>query len=130
MGTVKGVGCVEIYGYWRHWPCVFPQHGPGRKHDRAIVLVPWQERIVAAYPRQLLRGLVHSDGCRVMNRVWNGKYAYPRYFFTNNSDDILQVFRDACGAVGVPLRNSKWNTISVARRDGVAMLDRFIGPKA
>ena len=129
-GTVKKVGCVAIYAYWKHWPCLFPQHGPGRKHDRPIVLAPWQLLIVGAYPRQLLRGLIHSDGCRCINRVWNGKYAYPRYFFTNNSDDILQIFRRACDMVGVRHRNSKPNTISIAKRQDVAALDSFIGAKA
>jgi hypothetical protein len=65
-----------------------------------------------------------------MNRVWRGRYAYPRYFFTNTSADILQIFRDACDVIGVPYRNSKWNTVSIARREGVAALDSFIGPKA
>jgi hypothetical protein len=109
-GAVSAVvrdGRADINAYWRHWPCVFPQHGAGKKHDRRIELVSWQRAIVDAYPRQLLRGLVHSDGCRVMNRVWKGRYAYPRYFFTNSSDDILQIFRDACEAIGVAHRNSR-----------------------
>jgi hypothetical protein len=130
VGTVKKVACVEIYGYWTHWPCLFPQHGPGRKHLREIVLTPWQTEIVDTYPRQMIRGLIHSDGCRTINRVWNGRYTYPRYFFTNNSDDILQIFRDTCNRVGIGNRNSKPNTISVAKRQDLATLDRFIGPKA
>ena len=93
------------------------------------MLDPWQTRIVGVYPRQLLRGLIHSDGCRVVNRVWSGRYAYPRYFFTNRSDDIQQIFRDACERAGVPHRNSRPDTISIARREGVARLDAFIGPK-
>jgi hypothetical protein len=129
VGTSKRVGCVEIYSCWKHWPCLFPQHGPGRKHHRTIALADWQERIVQTYPRQLVRGLIHSDGCRTINRVWNGKYSYPRYFFTNNSEDILRIFRDACDVVGIHHRNSKPNTISVARREDVAGLDAFIGPK-
>ena len=52
---------------WQHWPCLFPQHGPGRKHHRSIVLDDWQNRIVGSDPRQLLRGLIHSDGCRTIN---------------------------------------------------------------
>ena len=31
----------------------------------------WQEEIVAKYPEQLLRGLFHSDGCRIVN--WTSK---------------------------------------------------------
>jgi hypothetical protein len=84
-------GCVEISAYWRHWPCVFPQHGSGRKHSRPILLEPWQRTIGAAHAPMLLRGLIHSDGCRVTNRVWGGKYCYPRYFFTNRSGDILEI---------------------------------------
>ncbi len=107
---------------------MFPQHGPGRKHERRIALASWQQRIVDAYPRQLLRGLIHSDGCRVMNRVWKGKYEYPRYFFTNVSADILQIFRDTCDAIGVPHRDSKWNTISIARREASPPWTRSSGP--
>jgi Homeodomain-like domain len=130
VSNVPQMGCDAVSAYWRHWPCVFPQHGPGLKHRRPIELASWQVRLVSAYPRQLVRGLVHSDGCRVMNRVWKGKYAYPRYFFTNMSEDILQIFRVACDQIGVAHRNSKPNTISVARRADVAALDRFIGPKS
>jgi len=122
-------GCVEISAYWQHWPCLFPQHGPGRKHSRNILLVPWQARIAAAHPQMLLRGLIHSDGCRVTNRVWGGKYSYPRYFFTNRSADIMEIFGRACLALGVGYRNSKPDTISIARRKDVAALDSFIGPK-
>lgn len=123
------VGCFDVYAYWKHWPCLFPQHGTGPKHRRPIVLRPWQVAIVRNHPRELLRGLIHSDGCRVINRVSSGKYEYPRYFFTNSSDDILQIFRDACDTKGVRHRNSKPNVISVARRQSVAILDTFIGPK-
>lgn len=130
VGVVPQVGCVAISSYWNHWPCLFPQHGPGMKHQRSIRLAGWQQQLVDRYPRQLLRGLIHSDGYRGMNRVWKGKYSYPRYLFTNYSTDILQIFRGACDAIGVAHRNSKPNTISVARRADVAALDAFVGPKA
>ena len=26
--------CVEVSSFSKHWPCLFPQHGPGRKHER------------------------------------------------------------------------------------------------
>jgi hypothetical protein len=123
-------GCMEVCGYWMHWTCVFPQHGPGVKHRRTIRLEQWQQQIVRRFPRQLLRGLIHSDGCRVINRVRKRRYTYPRYLFTNTSTDILQIFRDTCDAIGVPHRDTKPTTISVARRVGVATLDTFIGPKA
>ncbi|GAA0392349.1 hypothetical protein GCM10009530_49560 [Microbispora corallina] len=34
-------GCTEVNSYSKHWPCLFPQHGPGKKHERAIVLADW-----------------------------------------------------------------------------------------
>jgi hypothetical protein len=44
--------------------CLFPQHGPGRKHERPIVLAGWQQSITRRHPKQLIRGLIDSDGCR------------------------------------------------------------------
>jgi hypothetical protein len=77
----------------------------------------------------LLRGFIHSDGCRATNRVWGGKYSYTRYFFTNRSADILEIFRTACDVLGISYRNSKSDTISIAKRKDVAALDSFIGQK-
>jgi hypothetical protein len=68
----------------------------------------------------------------VINRVRHGEttYHYPRYNFTNRSDDIKRIFCDACDLLGVEWRvMNRWN-ISVARRASVALLDEFIGPKA
>jgi hypothetical protein len=45
-GIVKKVGCVDVSMHPKHWPCLFPQHGPGRKHNRRIALEPWQRAIV------------------------------------------------------------------------------------
>jgi hypothetical protein len=124
-------GCVEVSVYWRRWPEVIPQHGPGRKHEREIRLVDWQEAIVDEQREAFLRGLVHSDGSRSTNRVVvRGRtYRYPRYTFTNVSEDIRQIFCDACDAIGVEWRVMNAKNISVARRESVARLDAFIGPK-
>jgi hypothetical protein len=121
----------EVSAYSTHWPCLFPQHGPGVKHQRPIVLEPWQRNICRRYPRRLLRGLIHSDGCRALNRIrGHGKtYVYPRYEFCNRSDDIRAIFSEYCDRVGVEWRRMNRWTISVARRDSVARMDRFIGPK-
>jgi hypothetical protein len=64
-----------------------------------------------------------------MNKVIQRKYTYPRYFFGNESEDIQQLFRDACELIGVEYRNNRRNSISVARRDSVARLDEIVGPK-
>lgn len=119
------------------WPLLFPQHGPGRKHDRRITLEPWQQAIVDQHPEAFLRGLIHSDGCRSINRfsttLPSGRvrtYAYPRYFFTNRSEDILGLFCATCDRLGVRWTRSSAKNVSVAHRASVARLDAFIGPKA
>ena len=84
----------------KHWPCIFPQHGPGVKHTRKIRLAFWQETMAQGHPEALLRGLIHSDGCRVLNRVQKRKYAYPRYQFSQVSDDI-PAFTDSCDQLGI-----------------------------
>jgi hypothetical protein len=122
---------IEVSSYSKHWPHLFPQHGPGVKHMRKIALEPWQLRIVERHPGRLLRGLIHSDGCRVVNRIRHPKrtYEYPRYFFSNRSLDIQGIFCDACDRLGIAWRqDGPWN-ISVARRQSVATLDRLVGPK-
>src|SRR5690349_12665166 len=85
--------------------------------------------------RPLARGLFHSDGYRGINRVraqladgdhW---YEYPRYLFANESADILRLCGEALDQLGVAWRYSRRNSISVARREAVARLDEFVGPK-
>ena len=87
-------GCVVTTVSWKHWPCLFPQHGPGRKHERTIVLEDWQRTVVEAHPAAFLRGLFHSDGCRVNNwatRMVAGRrkrYDYPRWQFPSLSPSL------------------------------------------
>lgn len=119
--------CTELYSYWRSWPCLFPQHGRGKKHDRSIALVDWQEQLVERWPEQLLRGLIHSDGCRFQNTGKNG--SWPRYSFRNHSDDIRSIFSRTCDRLGLRWTASGPYTIYVSRKADVAKLDEFIGPK-
>jgi len=126
---------ATVVAAWKPWPSLFPQHGPGRTHERPIVLADWQQRVVDSQPEKLLRGLFHSDGCRVTNwtvRPVAGlpkRYEYGRYFFTNESSDIMRIATDALDRLAVPWRRSNRNSISVAGREGVAALDRFVGPE-
>jgi CENP-B-like protein len=132
VGKVPRIGCTEVYSDWRHWPCLFPQHGPGVKHERPIVLEPWQREIaIDAHPGQLVRGLIHSDGCRCINKVTTrGKrYEYVRYLFSNRSLDIQALFIEACERLGVSARPNNTMSISVARRESVRRLDAIVGPK-
>lgn len=120
-----------VNAYSRSWPCLFPQHGPGRKHRRPIRLASWQRRLVISDPRPLLRGLIHSDGSRHINTIRHPKrtYRYPRYEFTNRSEDIKCIFCDACDRIGIRWRVMNAMTISIARRESVEHMDEFIGQK-
>jgi hypothetical protein len=131
VSVVQAIGCSDHASYWKHWPCLIPQHGPGRKHERPIVLAEWQRSIVDEHPWPLIRGLIHSDGCRVINRVTvRGRtYAYPRYLFSNESRDIQAILTVALDQVGVAWRNNRPNSVSIARRPAVRAMDEHIGPK-
>jgi hypothetical protein len=127
VGRVERSGCVEVYSYSKGWPCLFPQHGLGKKHLRPIYLSDWQQGLVRAAPHLLIRGLIHSDGCRFINTGTD--WRYPRYSFINLSKDIRGIFTDACD-----LMNLRWTstgrTIYVSRKVDVDRVDRFVGPKA
>ncbi len=133
---VNAPGVVVVQSNWKHWPCLFPQHGPGRKHERPIVLEPWQREVVEDHPAAFLRGLFHSDGCRVANwarRPVAGRlkrYDYPRWQFSNASLEIRELCCWALDLAGVAWRQSGARTISVSRREAVGLLDELIGLKS
>ena len=56
-------------------------------------------------------------------------YEYPRYTFSNKSRDILGLCGTTLDRLGVDWRYARWDVISVAKRDGLARLDEFVGPK-
>jgi hypothetical protein len=92
----------------QRWPEFIPQHGPGRKHKRPIRLESWQRAILDRHPEPFLRGLIHSDGCRTINRFRTklpsgrvAEYAYPRYFFSNLSADIRGLFCEYCDKLDI-----------------------------
>jgi hypothetical protein len=127
---------VHIQSSSRHWLDAFPQHGPGRKHQRKIELEPWQREVVDRFPRQFLRGLIHSDGCRTINRFRTklpsgrvAQYEYARYFFSNLSPDIRALFCAYCERLGIRWTLSNPRNVSVSHRASVALLDEFVGPK-
>lgn len=118
-------------------PFAFPQCGPGKKHHREIQLTPWQRELTQATPKPLIRGLIHSDGCRSLNRFTTtlpsgrvAAYEYPRYFFSNLSADIRTIFCEHCDLLGIRWTLSNPRNVSIAHRDSVALLDEFVGPKS
>lgn len=128
-GTLRrSDNCTEVYLYSKHWPCLFPQHGPGKKHHRPIRLEPWQEVLVNQATEDFIRGLIESDGCRVVANDRGVRSV--RYHFSNRSDDIRGLFCAALDQLGIPwTQNSKYE-IAVYRKAATARLDEFIGPKS
>lgn len=123
---------VEVICTYKFWPDVFPQHGKGVKHEREIRLEAWQQAIVDAYPLEFFRGLYHSDGSRFSNVV-NGT-DYPRYQFSNISDDIRRMFCETCDKLDLhwttKARLGRPTDIFISKRADVEFLDRHIGPKS
>jgi hypothetical protein len=128
--------CVRVACAWKRWPEVFPQHGPGRKHER-----PDRARAVAARDRRCASVGVPARApalrrCRTINRfktrLPSGRvveYAYPRWFFSNLSADIRALFCAYCDRVGVRWTRSNQRNISISHRRSVALLDTHVGPK-
>ena len=124
----RGDGCVEVLLYSKHWPCLLPQHGPGKKHLRPIRLEPWQEVLVKEATEEFVRGLIDSDGCRVVANDRGVRSV--RYHFSNRSDDIRGLFCAALDDLGIPWTRPRWFEVAIYRKAAVARLDEFVGPKA
>jgi hypothetical protein len=124
---VRADNCAEVYLFSKHWPCLFPQHGSGKKHHRSIRLEPWQQELVSQATEEFVRGLIDSDGCRVVANDRGVRSV--RYHFSNRSDDIRGLFCAALDRLGIPwAQNSKYE-IAVYRKAATARLDEFVGPK-
>jgi len=75
-----------------------------------LAIAESQQKILDTHPGLFLRGLIHSDGCRLTN--WATlpvagelkRYEYPRYFFSNKSLDILALCRAALDRLGIAYR--------------------------
>ena len=78
--------------------------------------------------------MIQSDGCRFVN-TGRGGWRHPRYAFTNVSTDVTSIFCSACDCLGLrwtaafPRDESKAVSIYVSRKQDVATLDEFVGPK-
>jgi transcriptional regulator with XRE-family HTH domain len=120
------VGC-----YSKLWPILLPQHGTGPKHLRPIRLTQWQRDLTLRYPETLVRGLIHSDGSRfVANQRSRGRlYSYPRYCFSNASTDIMDIFCEHLDLLGIHWTMTRPDQAQIARKQSVALLDSFVGPK-
>ena len=128
VGRSMGEGgtMVVLSVYHRHLSRLLPQHGPGKRHERPIVLEPWQHAILEAEPWPFLRGCIRSDGCSFINRT--GRYEYLSYHFGNLSPDIRELFVATCARVGVQCRVSGQH-VRINRRACVAQFQEHVGLK-
>jgi len=122
----EGAVCIP-HVYSQHLRCMFPQAGPGKKHNRTIEMEKWQSELIAEAPWALLRGLIRSDGCVFINRT--GNYEYLSYDFMNLSQDILDLFCDTCNLVGVRHRRYA-KRVRIYRRESVALMQSHVGLKS
>jgi hypothetical protein len=107
-----------------------------RKHLRPIALADWQLELTHEHPGALVRGLIHSDGCRVVNRFHTelpsgrvAEYSYVRYFFSNLSDDIRAIFTEHCGLLGIRVTQPNHRNLAISHRESVLILEAVVGPK-
>ena len=127
VGRQKTCRCNVVMAYSNHWPCLLPQIGPGRKHERLIRLAEWQRELVARERRAFIRGLIHSDGCRT---VANDRgVSSVRYHFSNKSEDIKDIYCESLDALGVDWTRPSQRDVAVYRKRSTALLDEFVGPK-
>lgn len=127
VGRLVRASMVVLWVYHGHLGCLFPQHGSAKKHERPIVLEPWQEAIVRAEPWAFIRGCIRSDGCVFVNRT--GRYEYLSYCFDNLSSEIRQLFVAACDRVGVKCRPAG-TSVRIYRRASVALMLEHVGTKS
>jgi len=135
--AIGAPGCIHVAIYSSHLGCLFPQHGPGPKHARPIVLEGWQEERVRLAPWPFIRGCIRTDGCCFINRtdIHRPKpYEYLSYQFSNKSEDIVGLFVRACEQVGVHTRANRgprghW-AVRINRRASVALMLAEVGTKS
>jgi len=82
---------------------------------------------VSREAERFLRGLIHSDGCRVIANDRGVKSV--RYHFSNRSQDIKRLFCNSLDSLGIQWTRPSDRGNAIYRKDAVARLDQFIGPK-
>jgi hypothetical protein len=126
VGQVSHGTWVEVYCYSKSWPCLFPQHGPGKKHQRRIVLTDWQTTPADRWPEQLARGLIHSGRVPLSEQRRELVMAALQLHAGVRQHPVDLVRRVQPARVH---RTKARTTIYVSRKADVAVLDGFIGRK-
>ena len=92
--------------------------------------------ITRRFPRELLRGLIHSDGCRTVNRFKTraavrarGRVRLSALLLQQPVGRHPRVFCESCERLGLRWTQSNHRNISISHRTSVALLDEYMGPK-
>lgn len=115
--------------YSRKLVDLFPQHGPGKKHQRKLELAEWQRTIINKYPSEFLRACFQSDGC-IYTLKNGGRY----YSFSNMSEDIMDWFLSALSSIGINKQKtrsvkSKIFIVQISKKSDVEILQSIIAYK-
>ena len=128
----------EVSCYSKIMPIIFPQHGKGLKCDRDVSLKDWQIGYVKQYPKEFLKGLIKSDGCRyvINSKHKNVIYQQQVYNFTNTSKDIVDAFIWCCDILGIHYtmhtrarkepRHHDTFCVTIAKKKDVDFLNTFM----
>jgi hypothetical protein len=98
--------------------------------------VPWQREIWTAIRRNSCGPAALGrlpDHQPLQTKLPSGRlaeYAYPRWFFSNRSEDIRGLFCEYCERLGIRWTQSNPRNISVSHRRSVALLDAFVPAKS
>lgn len=120
VGVVNYENHINISVYNSQIAELFPQHEKGVKHSRDVSLMEWQEELII--PKELLKGLFHSDGCYYLSR------GYDFYKFDNKSNDLLKLFKKCCDELEIEYTYGE-GIVRIYRRNSVNKLKNIIGDK-
>lgn len=128
---VQQTGCVNVQSYSNHWPCLLPQHGPGRKHERRIYLADWQQPIIDANSDSFLAWTI---SVRWLPRYQQGTTRGGKLFLSEihlleRVGDIMRLCKASLDRLAIGWRVCRRTMLSVARMEDVAALDHHVGTK-
>lgn len=120
INYVDFMSYISIYVYSNKLPQLFPQHGSGKKQDRKIEFLDWQNEIINH--KHLFAGLLHSDGS-----IYNDR-KYRMCDFTNYSEDILNIYKLCLDNLNLNYTTSK-HRIFIRNRPDILWIEENIGDK-
>ena len=114
----SGSGTTLFSLYSKHLACLFPQHGPGTKHEREIVLTDWQTEILV---RAGQAAATRPDPVRWLSfeNTRTGPWSHLSLLLQQSTQRRHPgTFLEACDLVGVEYRRTRgtYGSTDVERR--------------